>query len=523
MNWSIIISGITMLHFPSVVPQPESIRMSEGFFEIKSSLRIVAPDEAILPARFLRNSLEKPLGFQIELVSSAAKGDIVFSIDKRDSLLGDEGYRLTIDNNKVKIIGKTASGLFYGVQTLLQLFPPEVFRRSRVDRKWQIPCLQIFDRPRFRWRGSHLDVGRHFLPKEYLFKHVDLMAMHKLNRFHLHLTEDQGWRIQIKRYPKLTRIGAWRKDTMLKYNPPVYSGKPHGGYYTQEDLKELVRYAEERNITVIPEIEMPGHSQAAIAAYPELGNTGKQLDVAVRWGVIEHIFNVEESTFEFLENVLLEVMEVFQGPYIHIGGDEVPKKEWKESERVQKRMKELGIPNEEELQSYFIKRIGAFIESHGKRFIGWDEILEGGLAPGAIVMSWRGTEGGIAAAKMGHDVIMAPTSHTYFDYYQSKNIEKEPHAIGGYLPLELVYSYEPIPTELNELEAKRILGAQAQLWTEYMPNAKHVEYMAYPRLCALSEVTWSAKENRNYAQFIERLKTHLVRLDILDVNYRRLD
>jgi hexosaminidase len=518
-----MMSGIVVLQLPNVIPQPESIQVDEGFFEIKPSCRIVAKGDAISSARFLRNSLEKPLGFEINIASISAKGDIVLSINNKETLLGDEGYRLKVDTSNIEIVGQTSSGLFYGIQTLLQLLPVEVFRRSKVDEKWRIQCLQIFDRPRFEWRGSHLDVGRHFLPKEYLFKHVDLMAIHKLNRFHLHLTEDQGWRIEIKRYPKLTRIGAWRKDTMLKYNPPIYSGHPHGGYYTQEDLRELVRYAADRNITIVPEIEMPGHSQAAIAAYPELGNTGKQLEVATRWGVIEHIFNVEESTFEFLQNVLREVMDIFPGKYIHIGGDEVPKKEWKESESAQRKMKDLRISNEEELQSYFIKRIGTFIEAHSRRFIGWDEILEGGLAPGAIVMSWRGSEGGIAAAKMGHDVVMAPTSHTYFDYYQSKNLTNEPHAIGGYLPLELVYSYDPVPSELDDVFAKRILGAQAQLWTEYMPNTKHVEYMAYPRLCALSEVTWSTKDNKDYTQFIERLKTHLRRLDILDVNYRRLD
>ncbi|HEY0867360.1 MAG TPA: beta-N-acetylhexosaminidase, partial [Fimbriimonas sp.] len=415
--------------------------------------------------------------------------------------------------------GGPEGGLFYGTRTLLQLLPPEVFRQAKVNSAWNVPCVEIEDAPRFVWRGSHLDVGRHFMPKEFVLKHIELISQHKLNVLHWHLTEDQGWRIEIKKYPKLTEVGAWRKDTMLTYDPPTYTGKPHGGFYSQDDVREIVAYAAERFVTVVPEIEMPGHAQAAIAAYPELGNTGQPLEVATRWGVIENVFNVEESTIGFLKDVLDEVLELFPSKFIHIGGDECPKKQWKESPRAQQLMKERGLKDEEELQSWFIRQIDDYLDSRGRRLVGWDEILEGGLAEGATVMSWRGEEGGIAAAKAGHDVVMTPGSHTYFDHYQGEDRSKQPHAIGGFTSLERAYSYEPIPAQLTPEEAKRVLGSQGQLWTEYMPNPKHVEYMAWPRLAALAEVVWSPRERKDYAGFESRMQTGLKRLRVQDVNF----
>jgi hexosaminidase len=441
--------------------------------------------------------------------------------------LGDEGYSLQVTPASITIAAPQQAGIFYGIQTLRQLFPPQVFSDTPVEGvRWMIPCVRIKDYPQFRWRGMHLDVARHFMPKEFVLKFIDLVALHKMNSLHLHLTDDQGWRIEIKRYPRLTEVGAWRDETLVGHankKPHEFDGKRHGGYYTHEDIREIVAYAAQRYINIVPEIEMPGHAQAAIAAYPELGNTGEQLPVRTFWGVNPNIFNANEETIILLQNVLTEVLDLFPSPYIHVGGDEAVKDQWKQSPEAQARIKELSLKDEDELQSYFIKRMDTFLSEHGRRLIGWDEILEGGLAPGATVMSWRGVEGGIKAAKMGHDVVMAPTTHTYFDYYQSKNRREEPLAIGGYLPLEKVYDFQPVPSELTEEEAKHILGAQGQIWTEYIPNPKHAEYMAFPRTVALCEAVWTPGEKKDYADFLRRLTVHLKRLDLLNVNYRPLD
>jgi hexosaminidase len=361
------------------------------------------------------------------------------------------------------------------------------------------------------------------MPKTTILRHIDLMALHKLNVFHWHLTEDQGWRIEIKRYPRLTEVGAWRKDSMVapRVTDPAqrkFAGRPHGGFYTQDDVREVVRYATDRGITIVPEIEMPGHALAAIAAYPELGNTATQHEVQTYWGISDHVFGVGENVLTFVENVLDEVLALFPSKFIHIGGDEVPKREWKESAAAQARMKELGLANEEQLQSWFITRIDAWLAKRRRRLVGWDEILEGGLAPGATVMSWRGTKGGIAAAKAGHDVVMAPEKPTYFDHDQS---EDQQGSIRGMNTLADVYAYEPVPTELSASEAEHVLGAQGQLWTEYMPDPQRVEYMAWPRLCALAEVLWSPTETRDATDFARRLEVHLERLGILDVNFWR--
>ncbi len=367
----------------------------------------------------------------------------------------------------------------------------------------------------------HLDVGRHFFSVDFIKKYIDMMSMLKMNTFHWHLTEDQGWRIEIKKYPKLNEIAAFRKETLIGHysdQPHQFDGKKYGGYYTQEQIKDIVAYAAKRQIDVIPEIEMPGHSVAAISAYPELGCTGKQIDVATKWGVFDDIYCTKESTFNFLEDVLDEVMALFPSKYIHIGGDEAPKTNWKSCPNCQKLIKKENLKDEHGLQSYFITRMEKYINAKGKQIIGWDEILEGGLAPNATVMSWRGINGAVTAAKQHHDVILTPGSHCYFDHYQSTN-ENEPVAIGGFLPLEKVYSFNPIPEELTAEESKYVLGAQGNVWTEYMQTEDKVEYMLFPRIVALSEVVWAKPENKNYESFKSRLIQYQKRLDLLDVNY----
>ncbi|MDA8731599.1 family 20 glycosylhydrolase, partial [Flavobacteriaceae bacterium] len=411
---------------------------------------------------------------------------------------------------------KHAKGAFYAVQSLIQLLPLPSDLNS-----FKILCLRIKDQPQFKYRGMHLDVGRHFFSVDFIKKYIDLMARLKMNTFHWHLTEDQGWRIEIKKYPKLQEIAAFRKETLIgHYNdqPHQFDGKPYGGFYTQEQIKEVVAYAKTRQVTIIPEIEMPGHSQAAIAAYPELGCTGEQVEVATKWGVFDEVYCPKESTFKFLEDVIDEVVALFPGKYIHIGGDEAPKTNWKNCEYCQKLIKKEGLKDEHSLQSYFITRMEKYINSKGKQIIGWDEILEGGLAPNATVMSWRGTKGAVQAAKEGHDVILTPGSHCYFDHYQSEN-ENEPLAIGGFLPLEKVYHFNPVPEGLTDKEATHVLGAQGNVWTEYMQTEKQVEYMAFPRTVALSEVLWSSPEYKNYQDFIHRLEQYQKRLDQLEVNY----
>jgi len=442
-------------------------------------------------------------------------------------LLGAEGYELEVTPSSIQIRAAALAGVFYGTQTLRQLLPPKAFARSTASGvSWTVPAVEILDYPRFSWRGTHLDVGRHFMPVTFVKKFIDLLAAHKLNRFHWHLTEDQGWRLEIKRYPRLTSVGAWRRQTIIgrprgDSTRWRYDRKRHGGFYTQDQVRDVVKYAAERFITVIPEIEMPGHAQAAIAAYPELGVTGEQIPVWTRWGVAKNILNAEDSTVRFMQNVLEEVLELFPSEFIHVGGDEADKAFWATSPRIQQRIRELGLFGEAQLQSWFIREMDAFLTSKGRRLIGWDEILEGGLAPGAAVMSWRGYRGGIAAAKEGHDVVMAPTTYTYFDFYQTRDIRREPLAIGGFLPIDSVYVFEPLPPELSPEEARHVLGAQAQHWTEYMPTSRQVEFMAFPRLGALAEAVWTPIERKNLGDFKARLPSYLSRLGSYGVNYRR--
>ncbi len=369
------------------------------------------------------------------------------------------------------------------------------------------------------------------MPKEFVKKYIDLLAVHKLNRFHWHLTDDQGWRIEIKKYPLLTSVGAWRRQSLVGVQHAyadttqwVYDNIPHGGFYTQDDVREIVAYAQARFITVVPEIEMPGHAQAAIAAYPWLGNTGQQLEVLTHWGVDANILNPSDSAMHFMQDVLTEVLALFPSHWIHTGGDEAVKDQWKTSPLAQSRIRELGLPDENHLQSWMTAQMSRWLEARGRALIGWDEILEGGtegLAPNAVVMSWRGMDGGSAAAQAGHDVVMTPTSNTYFDYYQSQDPAHEPLAIGGFLPLETVYAFEPVPASFDAATAAHVLGTQGQIWTEYQRTPKNVEYMVFPRLTALAEVAWTPREQRNFADFSARLRAHLARLGILDVNYRK--
>jgi len=424
-----------------------------------------------------------------------------------------ESYTLVTRKSGIIIQGYSPRGVFYGIQTLLQLLPPEVFGESGLAKLkgLKIPQVEIQDEPRFGWRGMHLDVGRHIYSVEFIKKYIDLIALHKMNVFHWHLTEDQGWRIEIKKYPKLTGIGSVRKNA---------DGTIYGGFYTQEQIREVVAYATSRFVDVMPEIEMPGHSVAALAAYPELSCTGGPFEVRSVWGVSEDVYCAgKEMTYEFVQDVLTEVIGLFPFKYLHIGGDECPKTRWEKCSDCQARMKSEELKGEMELQSYFIRRVEKFLMANNRSLVGWDEILEGGLAPEATVMSWRGVTGGIEAARQGHDVIMSPNSHCYFDYYQGE-AKIEPKAIGGFLPLEKVYSYEPIPDELSSEQAIHILGAQGNVWTEYIPTEKQVEYMALPRMSALAEVVWSPKAIRDYEKFTHRMIRQYQRFDALKYNYR---
>lgn len=504
----------------SIIPKPANIVLGDGFFLINDSTKIIVANhpKTLKPiAEILATRLHTVTGspFKLETSSKKKYNSIILMIDEKFKHLGKEGYQLTVTEKYVTIKSSSSAGIFYGVQSLYQLLPPEIEKNEQVTGvSWSIPCVTIEDKPRFTWRGMHLDVGRHFAPVSFIKKYIDLLAYYKMNTFHWHLTEDQGWRIEIKKYPKLTEIGSMRKETMG-------DSTPYGGYYKQEEIKEVVKYAKEHFINIVPEIEMPGHSLSALTAYPELSCTGGPFEVGTTWGVFEDVYCAgNEQTFKFLKDVLTEVISLFPSKFIHIGGDECPKERWKKCQKCQARIKKNKLGNENRLQSYFIQRIERFLRSRGKRLVGWDEILEGGLPSGATVMSWRGTEGGIAAAKANHDVIMTPTSYCYFDYYQGSP-DSEPKAIGGFLPLEKVYSFEPVPNELTKKQAKHILGAQGNVWTEYMPSTKHVEYMVLPRLLAMSEVVWSEKAQRNLDNFLKRLESHYTRLEYRGYNFRK--
>jgi len=513
----------------ALLPLPQKMELRQGAFSLQPATRILTDRPSQSSARFLAERLRQGTGYKFNLVSSAqpvvTPGAVMLTTNNAKPALGPEGYELTVAPDSVVIRAPGQAGMFYGVQTLLQLLSPEIFAaKPAAAGGWTLPCVAIEDQPRFPWRGFMFDVSRHFFTKAEIEQTLDTLALLKINTFHFHLVDDQGWRIQIKKYPRLAAVSAWRDEAGFDLDPKLSTaygpdGK-YGGYYTKADIREIVAYAAARHITVVPEIEMPGHSCAALAAYPELSCNGGPYTPNAKGGVFAGVYCAgKEETFEFLQNVLAEVCDMFPGKYIHIGGDEVPKDNWKKCPRCQARIKQEGLKNEHELQSYFTRRIEKFINARGRTLIGWSEIREGGLAQNAVVMDWIG--GAVEAAGAGHDVIMSPTKFCYLDYYQSTNRAAEPKAIGGFLPLSKVYSFEPIPEKLDPQFRSHILGAQGNLWTEYVPNFKHAQFMMFPRLCALAEVNWSPAAARNWEDFQQRLQAQFQRFDQLGVNYRR--
>ena len=504
------------------VPLPNEIKKQNGApFILKPSTPVLIEEgdadmERI--ARYLAGYIKDATGKEPQIKSGDSDKGIRLTLDS--DIESNEGYRLTVDENGIEISGATPAGVFYGIQTLRKSLPAKA-----EGRQIELPAVSIDDAPRFAYRGLHFDVSRHFFPIDSVKRFIDMLALHNMNVLHWHLTDDQGWRIEIKKYPELTRTGAWRKETVIGRNSGEYDGKPYGGFYTQDQIREVIAYAADRFVTIIPEIDLPGHQQAALAAYPELGCTGGPYEVWTQWGVSENVICAgNDKAMEFLENVLAEIIELFPSEYIHIGGDECPKIRWEACPKCQARIKEEGIRSdrnhtaEQYLQSYVVARMERFVESKGRHIIGWDEIMEGKLAPNATVMSWRGTAGGIKAAQMRHNVIMTPTSHLYFDYYQSEDREHEPLAFDGYVPIEKVYSFEPtdgIPEEFQ----KYIIGVQANLWTEYISTFSQVEYMEMPRISALAEIQWRTERKKDYNEFLTRLYRFTELYDRLGYNY----
>jgi hexosaminidase len=518
----------------NIIPQPASVEVKKGTFTISPNTYLLALGSGMEKSvSFLNWYFKEYYGFQLKKETKPRLLNvIILNFERMDNSLPG-AYRIDIDKDNIQINGDSEEGIFYAIQSLIQLLPVEK------SKALAIPQLSIIDSPRFAYRGMHLDVGRHFMPVSFIKKYIDYLALHKMNYFHWHLTEDQGWRIEIKKYPKLTAIGAWRNGTIIgRYPGKGNDGLKYGGYYTQAQIKDIVAYAQKRYITILPEIELPGHSSAAIAAYPELScfpneptikyfnkqctwsgdSTGKQ--VQQTWGVFDDVYCAgKENTFKFLQDVMDEVLALFPSKMIHVGGDESPKENWKRCPNCQKRMKDNGIKDEHALQSYFIQRLEKYLNSKGRTLIGWDEILEGGLAPNALVMSWRGEEGGIAAARQNHDVVMTPGGWVYLDHSQSQN--EDSVTIGGYTSVEKTYSYEPEPAALDAEQAKHILGAQGNVWTEYMKNTRKVEYMIFPRMSALSEVLWSPKEKRDWKDFEKKLQVQFKRYDLWKANYSK--
>lgn len=508
-----------------VIPMPHEIVAAQGTpFVLKSGVKILYPEgnaqmqrNAELLAEYLKTATGKD--FAVE-AGTEGKNAIVLALGVDNK--NPEAYELKVAGEGVTVKGATEAGVFYGIQTLRKSLP------VAVGANISLPAVDIKDAPRFAYRGAHFDTSRHFFTVDEVKTYIDMLALHNMNRMHWHFTEDQGWRIEIKKYPKLTEIGSKRSETVIGKNSGKYDGVPHEGFYTQEEAKEIVKYAAERFITVIPEIDIPGHMQAALASYPELGCTGGPYEVWKMWGVSEDVLCIgNDQSLKFLEDVFAELIEIFPSEYIHIGGDECPKVRWAQCPKCQARIKQLGLKSdakhtkEERLQSYVISHVEKFLNERGRQIIGWDEILEGGLAPNATVMSWRGEGGGIEAAKQHHDVIMTPNTYLYFDYYQSKDTDNEPLAIGGYLPVERVYSYEPMPKSLTPDEQKYIKGVQANLWTEYIPTFSHAQYMVLPRWAALAEVQWSAPEKKDYANFLSRLPRLIQWYDAEGYNYAK--
>ncbi len=506
----------------AIIPMPNQITAGQGSYLLQGEKSVaIGSDTASMRVFNYLESALKNTSVTLKCVPQTEQADIYFLMD---SALSDEAYTLDITSDNIKLSSNdSGAGLFYAVQSLLQLMPAEIYdTHLKYEGRIEIPSVHIADAPRFSHRGAMMDVGRNFLPKEEVLKFLDLMAMYKMNKFHFHLTDDQGWRIEIKKYPRLIEVGSHRSQTQVGfcdyYYPRRFDGKEQRGYYTQDDIREIVKYAADRFITVIPEIEMPGHSSAALAAYPELScGLGKTYVVRDYFDVFDEVYCPKEGTFKFLEDVLTEVMELFPSHYIHIGGDECPKKAWKKCDHCQALMKREGLPDEEALQSWFIHRMEQFVNSKGRDIIGWDEILEGGLAPNATVMSWRGEEGGIEAARQKHNVIMTPGSTCYYDHYQ-ESPEFAPLAIGGFLPLDTAYNYNPLPAELTPEEQSYIIGTQANIWGEYIQTPEYFEYMAFPRLLAMAEVQWTQPEHKDFHSFTRRLDKEFKRLDYCGVN-----
>ena len=510
----------------NIIPRPQQVNVSNDAPFTLSTKTVISlgtnSQDMKRNANMLASYIEQATGIRPTVGKSKNGTAIVLTIDK--TIANAEGYKLDADAKQIRIAGASAAGVFYGIQTLRKSLPLVNGKASKVS----IPAVHITDAPRFAYRGTHLDVSRHFVTADSVRQFIDMLALHNINRFHWHLTDDQGWRIEIKKYPLLTQIGSKRAQTVIGHNSGKYDGKPYSGFYTQKQIRDIVKYAADRYITIVPEIDLPGHMQAALAAYPDMGCTGGPYEVWQKWGVSDNVLCAgNDKTLTFIDNVLKEITKLFPSKYIHVGGDECPKTQWQKCPKCQARIKALnleakdGHSAEERLQSYIITHASNYLKSLGRNTIGWDEILEGGLAEGATVMSWRGESGGIAAAKQHHDVVMTPNSYLYFDYYQSLDKANEPLAIGGYLPLETVYSYEPMPKELTADEARHIIGVQANIWTEYMPTFKQMQYMALPRLAALSEVQWSQPALKDYTSFTNRLTefTHLY--DRLGYNYAK--
>lgn len=494
----------------NVIPQPQSVTQANGSpFTLNASTRIMYPegnDVLKKNAGFLASYIKDATGRNIKVEAGAPASNSI-NLSVNEAISNPEGYQLAVTDDRISIEGGTEAGVFYGIQTLRKSIPA-----MSQGRDIELPAIAITDAPRFKHRGMMMDVSRHFFPVDSVKSFIDVLALHNMNTLHWHLSDDQGWRIEIKKYPKLTEIGSQRKETVIGRNSGKYDGTPYGGFYTQDEIRDVIDYAAQRFITIIPEIDMPGHQLAALTSYPELGCTGGPYAVWPQWGVADEVICAgNEKSMQFLEDVLGEVIDLFPSEYIHVGGDECPKVRWKSCPKCQARIKAEGLKSdkkhtaEEYLQSYVISRMEKFVESKGRHIIGWDEILEGGLAPNATVMSWRGVAGGIEAAKQNHDVIMTPNTYLYFDYYQSTDIENDPLAIGGYVPLETVYNYEPVPASLTDDQKKHIIGVQANIWTEYIPTLSHFQYMAMPRMAALSEVQWSAPDKKNYDCFRNRL------------------
>lgn len=510
----------------NIIPRPQQVNVSYDAPFTLSAKTVISlgtnSHNMKRNANMLASYIEQATGIRPAVGKGKNGATIVLTIDK--TIANAEGYKLDADAKQIRIAGASAAGVFYGIQTLRKSLPLVNGKASKVS----IPAVHIADAPRFAYRGTHLDVSRHFVTADSVRQFIDMLALHNINRFHWHLTDDQGWRIEIKKYPLLTQIGSKRAQTVIGHNSGKYDGKPYSGFYTQKQIRDIVKYAADRYITIVPEIDLPGHMQAALAAYPDMGCTGGPYEVWQKWGVSDNVLCAgNDKTLTFIDNVLKEITQLFPSKYIHVGGDECPKTQWQKCPKCQARIKALnleakdGHSAEERLQSYIITHASNYLKSLGRNTIGWDEILEGGLAEGATVMSWRGESGGIAAAKQHHDVVMTPNSYLYFDYYQSLDKANEPLAIGGYLPLETVYSYEPMPKELTADEARHIIGVQANIWTEYMPTFKQMQYMALPRLAALSEVQWSQPALKDYNSFTNRLTefTHLY--DRLGYNYAK--